>query len=76
MGLIPVFKKLGIDCSYYTTEENRKADCLYIKHSDHKSMEHVKKRRKQLRAVRKRFSDKMSLRKEKHMDMGNFNLFL
>ena len=43
MGLIPVFKKLGIDCGYYTTEENTKSDCLRIKHSNHKSIEHVKR---------------------------------
>ena len=61
MGLIPVFKKLGIDCDYYATEENRKADCLCTRNSDHKSMEHVKKRHKQLRAIRKWFADKNEL---------------
>ena len=75
MGLIPAFKKLRIDCGYYTTEENTKSDCLRIKHSDHKSMERVKKRRKQLRVIKTGLLIRMSLRKEKHIDMGNFNLF-
>ena len=72
MGLIPVFKKLGIDCSYYTTEENRKADCLCIRRSVRKSMEHVKKKRKQLRATRKGFADKKELEEGETYGYGQF----
>ena len=72
MGLIPVFKKLGIDCNYYATEENRKADCLCIRNSDHKSMEHVKKRHKQLRAIRKWFADKNELEEGETYGHGQF----
>ena len=63
IGLIPVFKILGTDCGYCTSEENRKVDCLRIKNSDHKSAERVKKRLKQLRAIRKGFADKNELEK-------------
>ena len=56
-----MFKKLGVDCGYCVTEENRKPDCLCSKHSDHKSTERVKKRLKQLRAIRKGFADKNDL---------------
>ena len=72
MGLIPVFKKSGIDCGYYTTEENRKADCFHIRHSDHKSAQHVKKRRKQLRAIRKGFTDKNELEEGETYGYGQF----
>ena len=70
MGLIPAFKKLGIDCGYYTTEENTKSDCLRIKHSDHKSMERVKKRRKQLRVIKNGFADKNELEEGKTYRYG------
>ena len=70
MGLIPVFKKLGIDWGYYTTEENTKSDCLRIKHSNHKSMERVKKRRKQLRVIKNRFADKNELEEGKTYRYG------
>ena len=74
MRLIHVFKKLGIDCGYYTTEENRKADCLRVRHSDHKSMKHVKKRRKQLRAINKGFADKNELEEGETSGYGQFYL--
>ena len=72
MRLTHVFKKLGIDCGYYTTEENRKADCLRVRHSDHKSMKHVNKRRKQLRAIRKGFADKNELEEGETSGYGQF----
>ena len=74
MRLTHVFKKLGIDCGYYTTEENRKADCLRVRHSDHKSMKHVNKRRKQLRAIRKGFADKNELEEGETSGYGQFYL--
>ena len=70
MGLIPAFKKLGIDRGYYTTEENTKSDCLRIKHSEHKSMERVKKRRKQLRVIKNGFADKNELEEGKTYRYG------
>ena len=70
MGLIPAFKKLRIDCGYYTTEENTKSDCLRIKHSDHKSMERVKKRRNQLRVIKNGFADKNELEEGKTYRYG------
>ena len=57
MGLIPVFKR---------------TDCLRIRHSDHSSMEHVKKRRKQLRAIRKGFADKNKLEEGERYGYGQF----
>ena len=74
MRLTHVFKKLGIDCGYYTTEENRKADCLRVRHSYHKSMKHVNKRRKQLRAIRKGFADKNELEEGETSGYGQFYL--
>ena len=62
---MPMFKKLGIDCGYYTKEENTKSDCLRNKHPDNKSMEHVKKIRKQLRVIKNRFADKNELEEGK-----------
>ena len=65
-----MFKKLGVDCGYCVTEENRKADCLCTKHSDHKSTERVKKRLKQLRAIRKGFADKNDLEEGETWEYG------
>ena len=61
MELLPVCKKLGIGCGYCTTENSRKIDCLFNKHSDHQPTECVKKKHKQLRAIKKGFPDKNEL---------------
>ena len=65
-----MFKKLGVDCGYCVTEENRKADCLCTKHSDHNSTERVKKRLKQLRAIRKGFADNNDLEEGETWEYG------
>ena len=65
-----MFKKLGVECGYYTTEKNRKVDCLRIRHSDPKATEHVKKRSEQVRAIRKGVAIKNEFEERETFEYG------
>ena len=72
MGLFPVFEKCGIEIGHFTRVSSEQADKKRIKHSNRKSTDKVKSRRKRLRGIKKGYREKEELEEGQVYGYGMF----